>query len=575
MAESLIASISKSLGSTGVVTACSGIIAQIATVSSPAAVLGVLGSSAAATAPFAGLLVLGGVLDWTKGKRTQAEVQDEFSKIHRVLSRMESIKCEDAQWLDLLNELLEGRVCKSDTAETFGLNVAQIRYLLKQQGVTITTEMEQGFIGVRIYLTKITDDLEEIKAGTNEILTGQQRTEKKVDQITEFLLSQNTNLTVENQDLRQQIHDAISAKVDAEQSAGRSPDTLLDELRQGDTHRLLEFLDQCVENDEHRFVERHRERAAVAYVLGDYIRTEQSLKKILLLIPNDIDAINRLGHIDCATGNLVAAQCHYQQVLDQAPNQLWKAIALGNLGLMERMRGNLDAAEQYLKDSLAIQQEIGYMREIANLYSSLGGIEKDRGNLNAAEQYLKDSLAIMQDLGDKQGMAISYGNLGLIEQLCGNLDVAEQYLKESLAIKQDLGNKQGMAYSYNNLGLLERARGNLNAAEQYLKDSLAIRQDLGNKQGMASSYGNLGLIEKTRGNLDAAEQHLKESLAICNELGNKEGIAISYSNLGGIENDRGHVEAARGLWIQANDLFAEIGMPHMTQQLQSWIDGLE
>src|SRR3972149_8516176 len=91
----------------------------------------------------------------------------------------------------------------------------------------------------------------------------------------------------------------------------------------------------------------------------------------------------------------------------------------------------------------------------------------------------------------------------------------------------------------------------------------------------AVGYGNLGLIYQTRGELDRAEEMLKKSLAINEELGRKEGMANQYSNPGGLHRDRGDKSKAREYWTQSRDLFAEIGMPHMAEKVQGWIDELQ
>ena len=91
---------------------------------------------------------------------------------------------------------------------------------------------------------------------------------------------------------------------------------------------------------------------------------------------------------------------------------------------------------------------------------------------------------------------------------------------------------------------------------------------------MAANYGNLGNVAWVRGDLDAAEGFHNQSLKLNKKLGPKEGMANQYSNLGGLEKARGNLEAARDHWITARDLFATIGMPHMVEKTQGWLDGL-
>ncbi|MCC6971697.1 MAG: tetratricopeptide repeat protein, partial [Phycisphaerales bacterium] len=273
-------------------------------------------------------------------------------------------------------------------------------------------------------------------------------------------------------------------------------------------------------------IEIWRKIAEWAYLVGEIDTAAESLRKILALRPNDLGATNRLGHVMKLRGNLDEAKRLYTRVGELASDDARRAVSLGNLGLIEQTRGNLDAAAEYHKKSLAIEEKLGHPEGMAAQYGNLGNVERTRGNLDAAEEYLKKSLAIDEKLGRQEGMANQYGNLGLIEKTRGNLDAAEQYHKRALAIDEKLGRQEGMANQYGNLGVIEQTRGNLDAAEEYLKKSLAIDEKLGRQEGMAATYGNLGVIERARGNLDAAEEYLKKSLTINEKLGLQEGMAI-------------------------------------------------
>lgn len=288
-----------------------------------------------------------------------------------------------------------------------------------------------------------------------------------------------------------------------------------------------------------------RESAAVAYVRGDINKARSRLDTILRFYPDDLDALNRLGHIHQLCGDLLAAEVTYRRVLELAPNDEWRAVSSGNLGLIEMTRGNLDKAEAYLTNSLAICEKNGLLEGMASDYGNLGLIQNTRGHLNEAELYLKKSLSINEKLDRQEGMANQYGNLGLVEKTRGNLDGAEIYLKKSLAISKKLGHLEGMASCYGNLGLIQNTRGNVNEAEKYFRKSLAIEEKLGRQEGLANQYTNLGNIEKTRGNLLEAEIFHKKSLVINEKLGRQEGIASCYGNLGLIERTRGDLDKAK------------------------------
>ena len=91
---------------------------------------------------------------------------------------------------------------------------------------------------------------------------------------------------------------------------------------------------------------------------------------------------------------------------------------------------------------------------------------------------------------------------------------------------------------------------------------------------MANQYGNLGLIYEKRGDLDEAEKLQRKGLDIDEKLGRLEGMAIGYGNLGSVFAKRGDLDEVRRLWTKARDQFAQIGMPHMVERVQGWLDRL-
>ncbi|MFZ0479345.1 MAG: tetratricopeptide repeat protein [Terriglobales bacterium] len=70
--------------------------------------------------------------------------------------------------------------------------------------------------------------------------------------------------------------------------------------------------------------------------------------------PDDMPAHFALGNYEQAHGNLRAAIDHYRIVAFRASNALLRAAALSDLGLAYRQAGDLDAAKQFLAESLQI-----------------------------------------------------------------------------------------------------------------------------------------------------------------------------------------------------------------------------
>ncbi len=353
------------------------------------------------------------------------------------------------------------------------------------------------------------------------------------------LLELNRELTRENESLQRDMAAAVQRTEQAEDQGEPEAKDALESLRNtGDTTRLLEYLVKLRDVGQANLLELNREIAAVAYLTGQIDTATTALRAILSINPDDLDAINRMGHINSLRGNLDEAVKAYSRVLEIAgerSDDTWRAIAYGNLGLIYQIRGELDKAEQMHRKSLEISER----------------------------------------LGRQEGMAATYGNLGLIHQIRGDLDKAEQMHRKSLEINERLGCQEGMAIQYGNLANISRTHGDLDKAEQMLRKSLEIDERLGRQEGMANAFGNLGLIYQDRSELDKAEQMHRKSLEIDEHLGQQEGMASDYGNLGSVCEQRGEIDKAKEFWTKARDIFAKIGAAHMADKLQGWLDELD
>ena len=201
---------------------------------------------------------------------------------------------------------------------------------------------------------------------------------------------------------------------------------LIEELRKtGDGRKIFEALRLLSTHSDADYIEVHRGVAEWAYLTGAIAAAESSVKNILHVHPNDLDAINRLGHIQSLRGDLSAAEDSYKRVLKLAgDDESLHAVAYTNLGIVYQKRGDLDAAEAMYKKALAINEKHGRLEGMAMQCGNLGTVYLTRGDLDAAEAMYKKSLAINENLGRLEGVAIAYANLGLVMATLAELDEA-------------------------------------------------------------------------------------------------------------------------------------------------------
>ena len=83
--------------------------------------------------------------------------------------------------------------------------------------------------------------------------------------------------------------------------------------------------------------------------------------------------------------------------------------------------------------------------------------------------------------------------------------------------------------------------------------------------GEVLGFGDGGVYNFASVAVDAAGEH---------GVGQNAGMGIQYGNLGVVLKTRGDLAGAREHWVKARDLIQQIGMPHMVEQVQGWLDEL-
>jgi tetratricopeptide (TPR) repeat protein len=542
---------------------------------------GAVGAAALAPCAAFGALLLGSsFLQARNGQKASKDVKERMERVEHALRKMATKQEEARQELaDLVMAQDWVRDAKNDEFQKAWMAHAEAAMLALGGDVKDIQSTLDGLTtlsndtNARVRKVQATTEATAEKAG--QLLTEQQRQAAAIEKLVAQMegMQQVEQLRSENDALKTELAAATERYVKAESARGRPWREVIEELRT-DPSRLLKFLDDALENDEEEFLEKHRQRAAVAAITGEFQKATLSLEKILALRPDDLNALTRLGHVKQVLGYIDEAVEAYKRVGELATDEEGKAVALANLGLMAYERGDLGTAEKQLKQALAIDQKHGDLRAIAGDFGNLGLVEKTRENLEAAEEYFLKALAIDKHIGASEGAAIRYGNLGVVAQLRGDSKAAESFFKQSLALYESVGHQAGIASNYGNLGLLERARGDLNAATEYCQKSLQISEKLGRQIGIASQHGNLGGIAVERGNVDLARFHFQKALAINEALGRQHGIAIQYNNLGLLASRQGEFGEAQRLLTLSRDLYASIGAVTQSRDVQLKMDRL-
>ena len=84
------------------------------------------------------------------------------------------------------------------------------------------------------------------------------------------------------------------------------------------------------------------------------------------------------------------------------------------MGLIAYWRGDFDAAEEWYRKSLEIDERNGDEHGAAKTYHYLSAVAIGREDFESAEKWLWKSIHIKEKLGNETGAADSYHQLGLV-----------------------------------------------------------------------------------------------------------------------------------------------------------------
>jgi tetratricopeptide (TPR) repeat protein len=151
------------------------------------------------------------------------------------------------------------------------------------------------------------------------------------------------------------------------------------------------------------------------------------------------------------------AACH-------ASDRSAEAGALTDMGAVQHLTGDYQAARAGLTRALRLYRDCGDQLGEANALNELGAVQYLTGSYRKAIASLTGALELYRDCGDRLGEASALNNLGIGQQLTGDNRAAAASLTQSLEIYRDLGNRNGEANALNNLGIGQERAGDYRAA---------------------------------------------------------------------------------------------------------------
>lgn len=185
-----------------------------------------------------------------------------------------------------------------------------------------------------------------------------------------------------------------------------APTDWANRLDESTSERVRDFLAEAMNL---KAKNRYPEAIKLFYACFDVETTDSERAALHILIGNCFFGLSELGE----------AEGHYRQAetaAKQAKDKEGLAVALGNIGIIYRRKGELDKALDYFEQIMKIHRDMKDREGEAKDLGNIGVIYRDKGEPDKALEHLEQALKIFEEIGAKIEIQKTKQNIQLITQ---------------------------------------------------------------------------------------------------------------------------------------------------------------
>lgn len=171
-------------------------------------------------------------------------------------------------------------------------------------------------------------------------------------------------------------------------------------------------------------------------------------------------------------------------VLDNPPDEIWRARALVRVARVLYFRAETDAARSACLTASARLASTVHHLDYALAQLWLGHTERLIAGFPGARRAYRAAIASAERAGSLWLQAAGLNSLGSLETRSGRLALAEQLLLEARALDKDAGHRPDVARVHFGLAVCRLHAGNWSGAEESLARADEIQRALGDHKGL-------------------------------------------------------------------------------------------
>lgn len=241
-------------------------------------------------------------------------------------------------------------------------------------------------------------------------------------------------------------------------------------------------------------------------------------------------------------------------LLTSAREDTLKVLLLDELGWVLKS-DDPDQARKYLNQALALAQRLDYKTGIGKAWNDLGVLENIHSNYEAAAAAFQKALEIRQQIGDQKGVASVYNNMATVMEGKGDYVAAISNYQKSLRIREATADSARMARLYYNMGDLHEKMGNYPEALDQILRFMIFAEKADDEEGLATGNNALGNIYYAMERPLEALPYYEKALALFRKLEMAWESANAMNNIANVKGDLAEVAFNNGDYTSAVPLF--------------------